>query len=358
MDQARTQQRGRTRGRRGLSALRFELLLTIVVSLLSFTALAEQPSVGAEGASGQPVAAVAAPASPTPARDAGQGVSPSEAEGKAPRPEPQSALSSSSPASPQAQFTSVVTSAVGPLPDALSPWGMFVQADVVVKAVMIGLALASVATWTVLLVKTIQLRAARREGLRALATVLSARSLLEAARQIADQRNAVGRLLAAAEDEVEKSRGLPAEGIKERIAWQLERIEAAAAQRIGRGMGILATVGAVAPFVGLFGTVWGIMNSFIGISRAHTTNLAVVAPGIAEALLATAFGLAAAIPAVVIYNAFARSTGNYRAVLADSSVAILRLLSRDLDRNALSIDARRGPRTADGTVLLIADSAE
>jgi len=235
---------------------------------------------------------------------------------------------------------------------------MFVQADVVVKAVMIGLALASVATWTVLLVKTIQLRAARREGLRALGTVLSARSLLEAARQIADQRNAVGRLLAAAEDEVEKSRGLPAEGIKERIAWQLERIEAAAAQRIGRGIGILATVGAVAPFVGLFGTVWGIMNSFIGISRAHTTNLAVVAPGIAEALLATAFGLAAAIPAVVIYNAFARSTGNYRAVLADSSVAILRLLSRDLDRSALSIDARRGPRTADGTVLSIADSAE
>ena len=247
---------------------------------------------------------------------------------------------------------------VGPLPDALSPWGMFIQADVVVKIVMIGLALASVATWTVLLVKTIQLRAAKREGRRALATVLAARSLLDAARQIGDQRNAVGRLLAAAEDEVEKSRGLPVEGIKERVAWQLERMEAAAAQRIGRGMGILATVGAVAPFVGLFGTVWGIMNSFIGISRAHTTNLAVVAPGIAEALLATAFGLAAAIPAVVIYNAFARSTGTYRAVLADSSVAILRLLSRDLDRNALPIDVRRGPRAAETAVLSIADSAE
>jgi biopolymer transport protein ExbB len=236
---------------------------------------------------------------------------------------------------------------------------MFIQADVVVKAVMIGLALASVATWTVLLVKTIQLRAARRDGRRGLATLLSARSLLDAGRQIADQKSAVARLLAAAEDEVEKSRGLSADGIKERIAWQLERIEAAAAQRIGRGIGILATVGAVAPFVGLFGTVWGIMNSFIGISRAHTTNLAVVAPGIAEALLATAFGLVAAIPAVVIYNAFARSTGTYRSVLADSSVAILRLLSRDLDRNAFPVDLRRGsPRTADGTVLSIADSAE
>ena len=358
MDKARTQQRSRTRRRRGRLTSRLQLLLAIVVSLMSFNAVTEQPSPGAEGASGQPTAAIAAPANPAPASEAGQGVPPSEAAGSPPRPELQSALSASSAASPGAQSDSIVTSAIGPLPDDLSPWGMFVQADVVVKVVMVGLALASVVTWTVLLVKTVQLRAARREGRRALATVLSARSLLDAARKIADQSNAVGRLLAAAQDEVEKSRDLPAEGIKERIAWQLERIEAAAAQRIGRGMGVLATVGAVAPFVGLFGTVWGIMNSFIGISRAHTTNLAVVAPGIAEALLATAFGLAAAIPAVVIYNAFARSTGTYRSVLSDSSVAILRLLSRDLDRNALSIDVGRGARTAAGTVLSIAESAE
>ncbi len=129
-------------------------------------------------------------------------------------------------------------------------------------------------------------------------------------------------------------------------------------QRIGRGIGLLATVGAVAPFVGLFGTVWGIMNSFIGISQAHTTNLAVVAPGIAEALLATACGLAAAIPAVVIYNMFARATGTYRAVLADSSVAIMRLLSRDLDRQAMPAEIRRGLRTTDAPRLSIADSAE
>jgi biopolymer transport protein ExbB len=123
-------------------------------------------------------------------------------------------------------------------------------------------------------------------------------------------------------------------------------------------MGILATIGAVAPFVGLFGTVWGIMNSFIGISQSHTTNLAVVAPGIAEALLATAFGLVAAIPAVVIYNAFARATGGYRALLADASVAILRLLSRDLDRQSLPAETRRGLRTSDAPMLSIADSAE
>jgi biopolymer transport protein ExbB len=99
------------------------------------------------------------------------------------------------------------------------------------------------------------------------------------------------------------------------------------------GTSVLATIGATAPFVGQFGTVWGIMNSFIGTSREHTTNLAVVAPGIAKALLATAFGLAAAIPAVVIYNVFARSISGYRALLGDAAAALLRLASRDLDRD-------------------------
>jgi biopolymer transport protein ExbB len=99
-----------------------------------------------------------------------------------------------------------------------------------------------------------------------------------------------------------------------------------------RGTGALATIGATAPFVGLFGTVWGIMNSFIGISKAHTTNLAVVAPGIAEALLATALGLFAAIPAVVIYNMFSRAIAAYRALYGDCTAEVLRLLSRDLDR--------------------------
>jgi biopolymer transport protein ExbB len=101
---------------------------------------------------------------------------------------------------------------------------------------------------------------------------------------------------------------------------------------MARGIGLLATIGSTAPFVGLFGTVWGIMNSFIGISQSQTTNLAVVAPGIAEALLATATGLIAAIPAVVIYNVFARAIAGYRASLGDLSAAILRMVSRELDR--------------------------
>ena len=122
------------------------------------------------------------------------------------------------------------------------------------------------------------------------------------------------------------------ESLKERISWLLERIEASAIRHTGRGMGLLATIGATAPFVGLFGTVWGIMNSFIGISEAQTTNLAIVAPGIAEALLATAFGLVAAIPAVIIYNHFARAIGGYKALVGDAAVTVLGLLSRDFDR--------------------------
>src|SRR5262245_29611868 len=220
----------------------------------------------------------------------------------------------------------------GLLPQDLSPWGMFLNADLVVKAVIIGLAFASLVTWTVWLAKTLELFGAKRRARAGVRTLRQARVLAEASRDLAGQRGTVAKLAKAASDEFGASANLPAEGLKERLIWRLERIEAAAARTVSRGTGVLATIGATAPFIGLFGTVWGIMNSFIGISKAHTTNLAVVAPGIAEALLATAFGLAAAIPAVVIYNVFARSIGNYRATLADASSEVMRLVSRDLDR--------------------------
>jgi biopolymer transport protein ExbB len=121
-------------------------------------------------------------------------------------------------------------------------------------------------------------------------------------------------------------------GIKERAESRFAEIMRAEQRAARIGMGLLATIGATAPFVGLFGTVWGIMNSFIGISKAQTTNLAVVAPGIAEALLATAIGLVAAIPAVIFYNHFARGAKNYLDLVARASGAVGRLLSRDLDR--------------------------
>jgi len=218
------------------------------------------------------------------------------------------------------------------LPRDLSPWGMFMSADVVVKAVIVGLAFASVVTWTIWLAKTIEIAAAKRRTRAALRTLAAARSLSDIkspVSPVAEFLAATGQELYLSSDAVEK------DGLKERVASRLERIEAAFGRRISRGTGLLATIGATAPFVGLAGTVWGIMNSFIGISKAHTTNLAVVAPGIAEALLATAFGLAAAIPAVVIYNVFARSIAGYRAGLGDASAEVLRLVSRDLDRRSV-----------------------
>jgi len=218
------------------------------------------------------------------------------------------------------------------LPRDLSPWGMFLNADIIVKLVMIGLVFASLVTWTVCVAKYWELWRAARRTRAALATLNEARSLGEANQRLGRGGDAVERLVRAAVQEVQMSPHPDPESLKERISWLLERIQASAIRRTGRGMGLLATIGATAPFVGLFGTVWGIMNSFIGISNAHTTNLAVVAPGIAEALLATALGLFAAIPAVVIYNAFSRATGGYRALLADGSALVMRLVSRDCDR--------------------------
>jgi biopolymer transport protein ExbB len=221
------------------------------------------------------------------------------------------------------------------LPRDLSPWGMYLSADWVVKAVMLGLLFASVVTWTVWLAKSIELLFAKRAARKALQTLAAARSLDDAARDLGSAKGPFGEFVRAALVELQLcSDGMDRDGIRSRIASRLARIEIARARTIVRGTGVLATIGSTAPFVGLFGTVWGIMNSFIGISKAQTTNLAVVAPGIAEALLATAFGLVAAIPAVVIYNVFSRQIAGYRALLGDASAEVERLVSRDLDRRA------------------------
>jgi biopolymer transport protein ExbB len=225
--------------------------------------------------------------------------------------------------------------ATATLPRDLSPWGMYLNADPVVKAVLIGLAFASFVTWTVWLAKSIEIFFAKRRVRTGLNKLAGIRTTLEDIGRLTEIRGEVAQFLDAAATELKLSpTSADREGIKERIASRLERLEAGYARRILRGTGVLATIGATAPFVGLFGTVWGIMNSFIGISKSHTTNLAVVAPGIAEALLATALGLAAAIPAVVIYNVFARSIAGYRAGLGDAAAEVLRLVSRDLDRAA------------------------
>jgi biopolymer transport protein ExbB len=247
-----------------------------------------------------------------------------------------SAPSSAAPAEP-APDAAPPPFAAAQLTDDLSPWGMFLNADIVVKLVMIGLLLASVVTWTVFFAKTVELRGARNAVRRDLRILNEAGTIAQAHEQLRDGNSAVAVLMQSAAQEIRLSASLRAEGLKERVALQLERIEMSISRKVSRGTGVLATIGSTAPFVGLFGTVWGIMNSFIGISNAHTTNLAVVAPGIAQALLATAFGLVAAIPAVVVYNVLARQTQHYRAFLGDASAQIMRLVSRDLDRAKLPL---------------------
>jgi len=289
------------------------------------TETAPAPQQSPSGAHGGAVPApnAAAPAAPAPTGQVAPAApAPTAVPATIPAPAP-----SPTPAPVAAQAT---------LPHDLSPWGMFMAADIVVKAVMLGLAFASLVTWTIWLAKALELAAAKARAGRAVRRLEEAVSLDEAAQAITGRkgraRGTVAELVGAAQSERERSSDLGEDGIKERAAIALSRIEARAGRSMARGTGLLATIGSTAPFVGLFGTVWGIMNSFIGISQSKTTNLAVVAPGIAEALLATAIGLVAAIPAVIIYNVFARAISGYRATLSDASGEVLRHLSRDLER--------------------------
>ncbi|EMR13202.1 motA/TolQ/ExbB proton channel family protein [Methylophaga lonarensis MPL] len=235
--------------------------------------------------------------------------------------------------SPEASAGSIM----GTLAHDLSPYGMYQAADWVVKSVMILLLAASIVTWAIWMAKWLQLASARKQLNKLLAQVITQHRFDEASQLQFGEASAGRSLIEATEQELKMSRDESAwvdEGIKQRISSRLESIQNAEATSMTTGMGVLATVGSVAPFVGLFGTVWGIMNAFIGIAQSQTTNLAVVAPGIAEALLATAMGLVAAIPAVVIYNHFTRKISAYRSMLGNLSTSLLILVSRDLDRQS------------------------
>ncbi|ADV10273.1 tonB-system energizer ExbB [Mesorhizobium sp. M7A.F.Ca.CA.002.10.1.1] len=305
------------------------LLAALVASVIlsAGSAMAQEQPAGAAPAIDAPTPA--APTAPAP-------IAPAPA---APAVAPPATMA---PSQPGTQPNTAAPAEAGPstameltLPHDLSPWGMFMAADIVVKAVMIGLAFASLVTWTIWLAKSLELFGGKLRIRRAVRAIGEAATLKQAGSTL-DRSGGPGALLVrAAEEETALSAGaldhVSGDGLKERVTSRLSRIEAAAARRMSRGTGVLATIGSTAPFVGLFGTVWGIMNAFIGISQAQTTNLAVVAPGIAEALLATAMGLVAAIPAVVIYNVFARSIAGYRQILADASAGVERLVSRDLD---------------------------
>ncbi len=337
-----------------LSRLRAGTTVTLACLLLSAPLGAQETGATASAPAPQPAAPVTAPATapaaPSATTPAPAATAPAEAAAPAATVPATTAdappASASAPAEPVAIpgasiLPQSVQDALAPmvrdpnLPHDLSPMGMFLAADWVVKAVMIGLAFASVITWTVLVVKVLELFGASHRAMIGIRRVEDAPSLPAALAASRDRSDPVSRMVRAAAGEYERSAAALDQagdtGVKERVDSHLERIEAGAGRRMSRGTGVLATIGSTAPFVGLFGTVWGIMNSFIGISEAQTTNLAVVAPGIAEALLATAIGLVAAIPAVVIYNVFARAITGYRLRLAEAAAGIRRLVSRDLD---------------------------
>lgn len=306
-----------------------------VICALAMLSLAQPSSAQQKAVPQAPVAAAPLQAAP-PAQ-----IAPSATAPQAPAQLP-AAQSEAAPASPDATAAPTDSGARSLKATAvalreLSPWSMFKSADIIVQAVMIGLAFASLVTWTIFIAKMIELSVIQRKLRAALGKIADARSLAEAQFALGAKGSVLSALLAAALREARMSAGISSDaGIKERAASSFAEIVRAEARRIRLGMGLLATIGATSPFVGLFGTVWGIMNSFIGISKSQTTNLAVVAPGIAEALLATAIGLVAAIPAVIIYNHFARVTKGYLELVGRASGASARLLSRDLDRTHVS----------------------
>ncbi|MBI1239525.1 MAG: tonB-system energizer ExbB [Alphaproteobacteria bacterium] len=215
----------------------------------------------------------------------------------------------------------------------LTPLSMFLQADIVVKAVMIILLLASLATWAILFAKLFFFFSLDRQTARVVANFR--KSGLAGIRARGDTDVPALAMVLAAQGELAAARGASdrqALGLlKERVIAVTRAAQSQGVRDLGGGMGFLATTGAIAPFVGLFGTVWGIMNSFIGIANANTTNLAVVAPGIAEALFATGIGLFTAIPAVVFYNIFARRISAHAARLDSFGSEMLVSVSRQLD---------------------------
>ncbi len=294
-----------SRAWRAMAAMLFSVLLAPTA------AFADAAAPTAPAAAEQTTAAPAAPAAAPAATDPAQAASPAVAD--------------------ESGVVLEENNTLGMAHD-LSPWGMYQNADVVVKAVMIGLAIASIITWTIWIAKGFELLGAKRRLRTEIVHLKKATTLKEASDTATKKGTLAHTLVQDALEEMRLSANArEKEGIKERVAFRLERLVAACGRNMSSGTGVLATIGSTAPFVGLFGTVWGIMNSFIGIAKTQTTNLAVVAPGIAEALLATALGLVAAIPAVVIYNVFARSIAGYKAQVSDASAEVLLLVSRDLD---------------------------
>ena len=226
----------------------------------------------------------------------------------------------------------------------ITPVTMFLEANWVVKIVMLGLMLASVFSWTLLVTKLLEFGSLNRKSDRFVEAFRGAKSVSDMGRiALSDEfeGNPLADMAAAAASEVELSRqaGLAVTGAHRdttimRAQTAVSAVQSSLSKRLSSGMQFLASVGSGGPFIGLFGTVYGIMNSFIGIAESNTTNLAVVAPGIAEALLATGIGLFAAIPAVIFYNYFQTRISSYGVRSDGFNAELMNNISRQLDKGA------------------------
>jgi len=226
----------------------------------------------------------------------------------------------------------------------LTPIGMFMIAHPVVKVVMLGLVLASVLTWTLLLIKLLEFSSLTKVTNNFIESFRGARSIADIRRISTSEEfdgNPLADMAAAATAEIELSRqaGLDVvnahrESTVERVGTSVAAVQSTIGGRLSGGQQFLASVGSSGPFIGLFGTVYGIMNSFISIAESNTTNLAVVAPGIAEALLATGIGLFAAIPAVIFYNYFSTKIAAYGTRADGFQAELMNSISRQLDKGA------------------------
>jgi biopolymer transport protein TolQ len=220
--------------------------------------------------------------------------------------------------------------------DQITVWTLFLEADPVVKAVMLILAVASIWSWAIAVDKWLQFGDLEAHARKFERDFWSGRSMEEIDDRAGDRpRDALARVFATASREFREARraGLTGDGAQlmlERVDRLMQAQIAREMQRASRSLGVLATVGASAPFIGLFGTVWGIMNAFTNIAAQQQTNLAVVAPGIAEALFATALGLVAAIPAVIFYNKFTGDLDRFGDRLDTFSDEVAARLSRRL----------------------------
>ncbi len=231
-----------------------------------------------------------------------------------------------------------------PLEEEYSLQNLFLIAHPVVKIVMIGLAICSIISWAILIAKLLYMSGLNKRTTNFLNEFRASNALLQdLSKSITDKDRSVppAQMVEAAANEIDltfaqgpASTGEKREHLTQRVASAMSIAQSSNSADLGSGMSFLATVGSIATFVGLFGTVWGIMFSFIGIAQSKSTNLAVVAPGIAEALLATAIGLFAAIPAVVFYNIFARRIAAYNQRLDTFSSELLIRVSRQLDQGA------------------------